>query len=209
MIASAKAAAGTTVTYIGAYNDDTSQTAYAFSVDIGAAASNRVIFVVVGSRAPGTTSSVTVNGVSATLDVSSVSSDAWVQIWRASVPSGSGAVNVVVTRSELATRMNAVVYRVDGTIAVSGSTATASTDAATMTVTVPSGGFALAGSTAYATTASDCGWTNATEGGTAVSDGIIYTSAAHTTAAGSVGIVADWTLATDPPYSAAVAYSRS
>lgn len=211
VIASAKAAAGggTTVQYIGAYNDDTSQTTYTFSVNIGAAASNRVIFVVVGTRAAGSTSGVTVNGVSATSDVSVAAGTAEVAIWRVVVPSGSGAVNVVVTRSTAESRMNIVTFRVDGTIAVSGATATATTDAATMTVTVPSGGFALAGSTVYAATASDCGWTNATEDGTAVADGIVYTSAAHTTTAGSVGIVADWTVATDPPYSAAVAYSRS
>jgi hypothetical protein len=87
-----------------------------------------------------TVTGVTIGGVTATQDVATNQANSGVWIGRASVPTGTTA-DVVVTLSGGAVRAALGLWRLVGTVSVSGATGTGTN---TATATVPSGGYGIA-----------------------------------------------------------------
>lgn len=86
--------------FIGSQWNDTSLTSYTFSVDIGAAANNRVIVIAVGGNSTGTPTTVsgTIAGVAFTVLKDQISGTGYGAIIAAVVPAsaGAGLQNVVI-----------------------------------------------------------------------------------------------------------------
>lgn len=213
-VATTDAAAPGDLAFLAATSDDltvASGTPRTFAAQtLGAESPSRHIIVVVGGRSSGTSTyitSLTVGGVTATARELAAQSDGpqKVGIFSAAVPTGTTG-DIVVTANTSTDRLSILTYRVDGSLAKSSSVKTED-GSAPAALTVPAGGFAIAASTNYGATASTPAWTGAAEAGTTVADSIIYTSTASTTTAGAVSIDCTWSVETDIPVIAAVAFT--
>ena len=161
------------------------------SLSFGAAASNRVMVVVIGARLTGSNnsvSSVTIGGVSATEAPSSLSQAAQVltDIWYASVPSGAtGNVNIVFAGATVATAVQ--IYSVNtSTPAPTSSSAGVSgvLTSISTTITVPTNGVGVVGFTDQGP--SSPALTNATLDNNGAMTGGRALLSGHTTSTGSV-----------------------
>jgi len=140
-------------TFLTSASNSSGLSTYTFaSRDLGAAASDRQIVAVVvsHSNAGVTLSSVTIGGVSATIDANELASDTSrrVTIARAAVPTGATG-DVVITFGASAARCSVGLYRITGATATVGATNSAATTSTTFATTIQStvGGVVIAGAT--------------------------------------------------------------
>jgi hypothetical protein len=142
-------AAAKSVTYSDNGYDETDRTVYTFTAKaIGPAATDRRVHVYVASGNGGVTlSSLTVGGVTATINIQGAgSSQSYNAIATAAVPSGTTA-DIVVTWSAGQTRTGIIVWYSTGlTSETALATASTNTDGGTMTLAGSiAGGFAIGG----------------------------------------------------------------
>lgn len=158
-------------------------------VNIGAAASNRVV-VLVFSAATNVATAATVGGVSMIKAIEESTIISGLQIWYGTVASGATA-NVVFTFPANPTNCLLIAGKFNSGTSVSPSgtpqqAANASTTSQTLNQTIPTGGFAVM-ATVEQTTAQTPTWTNMTAAGgdatNSATNNSVYT--AHSTTAGS------------------------
>lgn len=152
------------LTFLQTATDDTNASSYTFSAQsLGTAASDRYIVVTVGARA-GTTetiSSVTIGGVTATINVQSTSNNNIASVCIANVPTGATG-DIVVTFSGTMDRCGIGAWRATGVTSTTATdTGTSIANPLTTNLDINAGGFAVAiGRTDDIATAT---WTNLTE----------------------------------------------
>lgn len=161
------------LTYVTNVTDSTDQTTYTFaSTSIGTASSDRVVVVVIGSRANAarSISSVTVGGNSATAIATANNSGGGAEIaaiYAVAVPSGTTA-SIVVTFSAAMLRIAVGVYTLTGTggavTAYGTATQTPSGSSPTdSTIDCPANGGILAVNFSNSSATSSTTWTGLTE----------------------------------------------
>lgn len=158
------------------------------SVNIGTAASNRVVVLVFSSTSV-VASTATVGGISLTKQVEESSIASGLQIWSGTVPTGTTA-NAVFTFASNPTDCVVIVGSFNSGASTTPVTQTATNASATsqsLNITIPSGGFAVMGTYNQQPTQTPT-WTNMTASGgdairTTTTGDTLYT--AHSTTAGS------------------------
>jgi len=154
-----------TVTYIGNTLDTVDRTTYTFaSHSLGTAAADRKIVVATyGQRASVSVSTLTVNGVSASLvKAQQVSSaDRTVEIWQAAVPTGTTGDIVVTFSGGASAHCSVGVWAVYGATSAAHAMLGNSSNPSTGTINVPAGGVLIAAS--VNNNASTNTWTGPTE----------------------------------------------
>jgi hypothetical protein len=161
------------------------------ALGIGAADPNRIIAVAIGARM-GTVnaiSSVTIQGIAATLVSSSVAqvggtNGANSAIYQAAVPTGTTA-NVVVTYGAATQRTGVSAYRIITGTPTATSAATSVTNISTLSLTIPSGGSGFAFNFQQSSVGADS-WTGATQDYTALANAASRVSSATVSATGTV-----------------------
>lgn len=172
-------------------------------VNLGAAAADRTIIIIMGQWTSPTMTSATIGGQAVTWDISR-STNPHLYIGRASVPSGTtGTVALNWTGNVSPVRSGFALYRVTGgAVAVSDTGVAGPSASPSTTVTVPTGGFMVAGSYVYG---SGCSWSGITEDFDQAL-GIMSISGGDSTTVGDVTVAPTWTTINSNPYLGAVAY---
>lgn len=157
-------AGGGGLTFHGTADSETDTTSYTFSdFDIGAASSSRVVFVAIAWNLSSVISSVTIGGVTATIDTQT-SGACRTAIARAVVPTGTTAT-IVVTTNVTTLRLQVAVWSVSGvtvSLADTGIVDGSNLQAMSTTVTATAGGLIIAAHYPRGSLGSVT-WTNATE----------------------------------------------
>lgn len=158
-----------TVSYLGRHTSTSGSSSYTFSAsDLGAASSDRIIWLFVGSRDTSTTTSLTaatVSGIGASYAVAtnftttSPTAITFCEAWYVPVPTGTSG-DIVITFSEPTLRVDVAVYGVTGQTSFSVGADNTPT-ALTATVTGVSGGAIIAG--AFNAGNNGSSWSGATE----------------------------------------------
>lgn len=182
----------------------TNQSAYTFSsVNLGTATSDRVIIVSTTGRADDgtarTLSSMTIGGVSATINVQSENSGNVAAIACASVPTGTTG-DVVVTFSGTMGDAKIATYRATNISTTATDTGSSSANPLTDTLNISATGFALSMAKSDGTTPTAT-WTNLVERFDESDQGGNYVSGAsqtYQTAQTALSITCTWTSSTRP-----------
>ncbi len=195
-----------TVTYQGSAADTADLTTYTFaSQPIGTASASRRVVVAIHTRTA-TISTVTIGGVSATLDRDYNLSNNRVTIASAVVPTGTTA-SVVVTFTAAGTRCGIGVWSLSSG-SPTGQTATGSgTTTAACTVTTVAGQVVIAATTENGTVGTTVAWTGATERYDQTLETDLGQSGADTVAAGTSTAISAAFSSTTGSIIAAVAYA--
>ena len=205
----APVASSATLTYEAFATENAgTNTAVFTSVNLGTAASNRVIAVIPMSRAtaiPPTTVTSVAFTVGATATLSQVSGAAanpgagqvvLTDIWYASVPSGTSAT-ITVVWSGTNNRSGIYVYAINTSTPTPSSGANIGTNnvmTLTQSITVPAGGVGIAGWMTQQTGNTDTFTAGATlDNASALAGALNGVAAGHTTATGSVSVTASST----------------
>ncbi len=164
------------------------QSAFTFSAQsLGTAAPNRQIVVCFSGRdGTRTGSSLTIQGVAASLVVRQQNAGGTSEIWSAFVPTGTTG-DIVVTWSGNQARTGIGVYALYGALSTAHATYTSTATPLAATVNIPQGGAAIGFS--MSATASTFTWAGLTEDFDGQDgDGITYSGASLASAAGSNGL---------------------
>ena len=156
-------------TYITSVADTADATGYTFTgQSLGTAAADREVVVAVQSRTGGTSitvSSLTVGGISATLEVrtaNTASGYTLIEIWRAPVPTGTTGDVVVNFTGGTALRCAIDIYKLTGRSSTFATSSTGASNGGTLSLNVAANGAVIAAA-ASASATSAFTWTGVTE----------------------------------------------
>ena len=197
--------AGVVGTFRTFVSSETDSATYSFAgIDIGAASADRMLWIVPVSQsaASQTLTTVTANGITATMVVDNGSASRQIYAYEVAVPSGT-TVTIDLTYNAAMARAGVMVWTITNTTQTtysqrSGTNVTTATGNSLQTpaITVPTNGFAVS-AVIINSTSSPVTWTQTTGTGTKVADGIVGTTPAlwasgwQSTEAGSQQYTAD------------------
>ena len=151
------------VTFLQATAINSSATTYS-NQNFGPASSDRHIVVVLACRVAATISSISIGGVAATIAIQQAQSSNRIGLAIAAVPNGTIADIVFTLSGGTLFRSLLAVYAVTGIDALTAyATASATTNAGAMSLTIPADGIGIAGCMSFSTSGGAFTWTNLTE----------------------------------------------